>query len=473
MLFSSVTFILYFLPLVLLGYYCCPSFRIKNGILLFSSLFFYAWGEPVYVLVMIFSILLNYAVGMGLKGSGNSGPLRKGVLAIGVSLNLLLLFVFKYLSFFLEIVNAAFRPAGIPVLPGLRLLMPLGISFYTFQAISYLVDVYRSPSMAQENPLDLGLYIAFFPQLIAGPIVRYHEIREQILRRSHSLEKFSGGIERFIIGLAKKVLLANIMGEFADSVFALPPGTASPYYLCLALLAYSFQIYYDFSGYSGMAVGLGLFFGFSLPENFDYPYASRSVREFWRRWHITLSSWFRDYLYIPLGGNRNGQARTVRNLFIVFLITGLWHGADWNFILWGLGHGLLLFLERIFGERINRRIRDGALKSVLSHVYTIAAVVFLWIFFRLGVEGGIGFLRGLGGGQDPADAVALQILADPRFYLVFTACILSAFPWWRKIPVTRLRFPEILKKAVLLCLLVLSISALISDAYNPFIYFRF
>jgi alginate O-acetyltransferase complex protein AlgI len=473
MLFSSITFILYFLPLVILIYYCCPPLAGKNGILLFFSLLFYAWGEPVYVLVMVFSILLNYAAGLG-AGKGGLPGRRRLFLALGVTLNLLILFVFKYLGFFIGITNTVLRAAHVPALHNPGLVMPIGISFYTFQSISYLVDIYKNPAMAQKNPLNVGLYISFFPQLIAGPIVRYHDINEQIVRRSHGIGIFSRGIERFIIGLSKKVILANVFGELADGVFDLPLDSLPPFYLCLALLTYSLQIYYDFSGYSDMAAGLGLLFGFTLPENFNYPYVARSVTEFWRRWHISLSTWFRDYLYIPLGGNRKGQARTVRNLFVVFLITGLWHGAAWNFVFWGLGHGFFLFTERIFGKKIGSRIKDGLFKSALSHAYTLCAVVFLWIFFRLGLNDGIGFVRGLfrgifSPGNSP-EYMTLRVLADPRFCVYFSAGIAFAFPWWRKLP---FGMHPILKKGLLLCLLILSISALASDAYNPFIYFRF
>jgi alginate O-acetyltransferase complex protein AlgI len=482
LLFSSITFILYFLPLTLLVYYCCPPITGKNGILLFFSLLFYAWGEPVYVLVMIVSIVLNYAAGLGI-GKGSSPGKRRLFLVIGVTLNLLVLFLFKYLGFFMGMINtvlslSAAHVAHVPELHNPGLVMPIGISFYTFQAISYLADVYKNPAMARKNPLNVGLYISFFPQLIAGPIVRYHDINEQIVRRNHGIENFSRGIERFITGLAKKALLANVFGELADGVFDMPLDSLPSFYLCLALLAYALQIYYDFSGYSDMAVGLGLLFGFSLPENFNYPYASRSVTEFWRRWHISLSTWFRDYLYIPLGGNRNGQARTVRNLFIVFLITGLWHGAAWNFVFWGLGHGIFLFVERTLGKKIGRRIKDGPFKSILSHGYTVCAVVALWIFFRLGLGDGLSFIRGLFRGISPAgssagtsaDYITLGMLADLRFYVYFAAGILCAFPWWKKLPFS---MHPVLRKGLLLCLLVLAISSLASDAYTPFIYFRF
>jgi alginate O-acetyltransferase complex protein AlgI len=291
---------------------------------------------------MLFSIAINYRIGILL---GDVKINRRGVLAVGILINISLLFYFKYFIFFERVINKIFRVIDYPQfqLPLLNIALPIGISFYTFQSISYLVDVYKNPVLIQKNILDLGLYISFFPQLIAGPIVRYHDINEQIKERSHSINLFVSGIERFIIGLSKKVLIANTMAMTADRIFVLPSNSVPYYYLFLGIICYTFHIYYDFSGYSDMAIGLGRMFGFNILENFNYPYISKTITEFWRRWHISLSSWFKDYLYIPLGGNRKGRKRTTINLFIVFFTTGLWHGAEINFVLWGLGHGLLLF----------------------------------------------------------------------------------------------------------------------------------
>ncbi|MDR2477552.1 MAG: MBOAT family protein, partial [Treponema sp.] len=309
MLFSSITFIVCFLPLTLLVYYYCPTVRAKNAALLLASLVFYAWGEPAYIVIMLVSILANYRVGLCLGGTSRAISARRWMLAAGIAINLLLLFYFKYFVFSERVFNKIVRIAQFPQLqlPILNIALPLGISFYTFQSISYLVDVYKTPALVQKNILHLGLYISFFPQLIAGPIVRYHDINEQIHERAHSGNSFARGIERFIAGLAKKVLIANTMAAAADSIFALPPDALPFYYLWLGIVCYAFQIYYDFSGYSDMAIGLAKMFGFTLLENFNYPYAAKSITEFWRRWHISLSSWFRDYLYIPLGGNRKGN----------------------------------------------------------------------------------------------------------------------------------------------------------------------
>jgi alginate O-acetyltransferase complex protein AlgI len=329
--------------------------------------------------------------------------------------------------------------------------------------------------MVQKNPLNLGLFISFFPQLIAGPIVRYHDINEQIRNRTHNPDLFAHGIERFITGLAKKVLIANTMAEAADTILGFAPEAVPSFYLLLAIISYSFQIYYDFSGYSDMAIGLSKMFGFEILENFNYPYISRSITEFWRRWHISLSSWFKDYLYIPLGGNRKGKTRTTINLFIVFFTTGLWHGAAFNFIFWGMGHGILLFIEKIFGPKINKHFKDSTIKSILSHVYTLSCIVLLWVFFRLGIRESFDFIKNIflfkRGNDYTGDYINLFIGSQYYIYLFFA--VIFSFPWWRKIYV----FPKIIllpiRYIVLIILLVLSICTLATDAYNPFIYFRF
>ncbi|MGL4981751.1 MAG: MBOAT family O-acyltransferase, partial [Treponemataceae bacterium] len=346
MLFSSITFLVAFLPLVLIAYYYATTITVKNTILLFASLLFYSWGEPKYVFVMILSILINYRCGLFVSDTNFSLKNRKLMLAVSILINLSFLFVFKYLGFFSKILNAVFSRLNFPSIPVKELIMPIGISFYTFQAISYLIDIYRKPALVQKNLFNLGLYITFFPQLIAGPIVRYHDINNQILLRKSSLNDFVYGVERFIIGLGKKVLLANTFAVVADGIYNLPFEQYDAYYAWIAIIAYSLQIFYDFSGYSDMAIGLGKMFGFTFLENFNYPYMAQSITDFWRRWHISLSSWFKDYVYIPLGGNRKGKFRTSINLYVVFLLTGIWHGAAFSFIVWGLGHGTLLFLEK-------------------------------------------------------------------------------------------------------------------------------
>jgi alginate O-acetyltransferase complex protein AlgI len=397
MLFSSIPFILLFLPIVLAVYYYCPFIKAKNYFLLFASLLFYAWGEPKYVLIMLFSLLLNYRAGLWIAETAYSKTKRKFFLAAATVLNLSILFLFKYLNFSFNIINKVFILFHLSEIqnPLSTIALPIGISFYTFQSLSYLIDIYKNPELVQKNLFNLGLYISFFPQLIAGPIVRYHDINRQIEYRTHNMKLFIAGIERFIIGLAKKVLIANTMAEAADKILDLPANTIPHYFLVLGIISYSLQIYYDFSGYSDMAIGLGKMFGFHILENFNYPYAAKSITDFWRRWHISLSTWFRDYLYIPLGGNRKGKTRTTINLFIVFLTTGLWHGAAFNFIFWGLGHGILLFLEKTFGKKICGIFKNGFFKTALSHIYTMGSVIFLWIFFRLGTKNSIYFIHSL------------------------------------------------------------------------------
>ncbi|GHV31972.1 hypothetical protein AGMMS4952_21560 [Spirochaetia bacterium] len=365
MLFSSISFIILFLPVTLLLYYCCPSFRVKNAILLFASLLFYAWGEPKFVLVMLFSIVMNYGMGIlianipkGKKAKKKSAipdTGKKRYLIIGIILNLLVLFYFKYLGFSGQIVNSLIKVFHIAnfQFSVLKVVLPLGISFYTFQSLSYLMDVYRKPSLVQKDILNLGLFISLFPQLIAGPIVRYHDINEQIGDRKHSLDLFARGFERFIVGLAKKVLIANTLAEIIDGILIQPFSSVPSSYLLLAIVSGVLQIYYDFSGYSDMAIGLGRMFGFKIMENFDYPLISRTPSEFWRRWHISLSTWFRDYLYIPLGGNRKGPIRQIINTLIVFTLVGLWHGAEFNFIFFGFACGMFLIIEDPFKKKIN------------------------------------------------------------------------------------------------------------------------
>ena len=466
MLFSSITFIVCFLPLTLLVYYYCPTVQTKNAALLLASLVFYAWGEPTYILIMLVSILLNYRIGLCLGGTTNSNYAKRWFLALGITVNIFLLFYFKYFVFSEWVINKILRIMQFYQLqlPLLKIALPLGISFYTFQSISYLVDAYKNPALVQNNLLNLGLYISFFPQLIAGPIVRYHDINDQIRERAHSADAFTRGIARFITGLAKKVLIANTMAVQADAIFALPPDSLPFYYLALGIVCYAFQIYYDFSGYSDMAIGLGKMFGFTILENFNYPYSAKSVTEFWRRWHISLSSWFRDYLYIPLGGNRKGNARRNSNLFIVFFVTGLWHGAAVNFVVWGLGHGLLLFIEKIMGKKIALLIKNKYIKNVLGHLYTLIFVVILWVFFRLGIKSSLSFLRGLftpGQGQENAVFLVKSML-DAQFTVCFSAAILASFPWWKKLSIANAGRFVPLRYCVLIALLVLSICSLAS-----------
>ena len=371
MLFSSLVFLWIFLPVVLVLYRFLPG-RGKNALLLAASLFFYAWGEPVYILLMLGSITLNYLGGLALAPL--SGRRRALVLAAVVAANLLLLGYYKYYGFAADTLAGLF---GRQVLPMRDIALPLGISFYTFQAMSYVIDLYRRRIEPQKSWFLLALYISFFPQLVAGPIVRYTDVEAQLRRRTVTTEGFAFGVKRFLYGLSKKVILANCFAAKADEVFALAPDQVGTALAWLGALYYGLQIYYDFSGYSDMAIGLGAMFGFTFPENFDYPYLSSSIGEFWRRWHMTLSSWFKEYLYIPLGGNRKGQLRTLFNVCVVFLATGLWHGANWQFVAWGAWYALLQVLERtVLKKPLEKAPRP------LARAYTLLCVLFGWVIFR-------------------------------------------------------------------------------------------
>ena len=341
MLFSSITFLFLFLPIVMAVYYIVPG-RGKNIVLLIASLFFYAWGEPVYVVLMILSILFNYFCGRDIQANGEDAGKAKLSLAFAVTVNILILGFFKYYGFILDTVNSLL-PSDIPYR---ELPLPVGISFYTFQAISYLVDIYRKKAEPQKNILYFALYISMFPQLIAGPIVRYVDIEAQLRNRKISIRRLGQGAVFFIIGLAKKVIIANTAGSVFDQISGVPASSLSMLTAWVGVFSYAFQIYFDFSGYSDMAVGLGKMFGFEFKKNFDYPYISKSITEFWRRWHISLSTWFREYVYIPLGGNRCSVSRNIFNLMVVWALTGMWHGAAWNFIAWGVYYGVILVMEK-------------------------------------------------------------------------------------------------------------------------------
>jgi alginate O-acetyltransferase complex protein AlgI len=438
---------------------------------------------------MMGSIAVNFFVARLISSAASrSGGNRrtkttgKLLLAAGITFDLVILFFFKYVGFFTEeIINPLLTFFAKPELTPIKLMLPLGISFYTFQIISYLVDVYKNPGVAQKNILDTGLYISFFPQLIAGPIVRYHDINGQIRNRTHTVDSFASGVTRFILGLSKKVLLANPLGEASELFFSLPLDSINAQYLWLAAIAYALQIYFDFSGYSDMAIGLGRMFGFTFLENFNYPYISKSITEFWRRWHISLSSWFRDYLYIPLGGNRKGKTRMIINLWIVFFLTGLWHGAELNFIVWGLGHGLFLFMEKMFGRKISSCLRNERLKNILGHIYALFAVIILWMFFRFNIHDSIAVVKSMfnfSAKLSVASSVIVQLAFDKYFYIVFFFAALGSFPWWKN--VFHINFEsgigrgiKALQYPMLLLLLVLSMSALADTVYNPFLYFRF
>ncbi|MEZ5038566.1 MAG: MBOAT family protein [Saprospiraceae bacterium] len=477
MLFSSLLFLYGFLPIVLLVVWLAPK-SWRNALLLWASLFFYAWGGVSYTAILVLSIVINYGFGR-LLGRYRGKPGAKKVLLIGVAMNLGMLFLFKYTVFFISQLNVGLVAMGMGDISLPDIVLPLGISFFTFQAISYLVDVYRQQCVVQKRLDHLGLYIALFPQLIAGPIVRYHDLEQQLVKRQMNGENTAVGIERFIIGLAKKVLLANNFALLADEVFAVNPASLDWQVAWIGLVAYSLQIYFDFSGYSDMAIGLGRMFGFVIPENFNFPYIARSVREFWRRWHISLSQWFRDYLYIPLGGNRKSIQRTYLNLLIVFLLTGLWHGANWTFILWGLMHGGFIVIEKWGLEKWLARC-----PRPLAHVYTLLVVVLAWVLFRADhLSYALAYYKALFGvGWKTEFRLDISSYLNREFLLALAIGLLTATPLAKQ-AVERLNSVLRTKQlaniggiggALALMLIFLWCSMhLATNSYNPFIYFRF
>lgn len=493
MLFSSITFLVFFLPITLTLYYVLPNRIWKNMVLFIVSLLFYAWGEPKFVFLMLASIVFNYIIGLRLE---NDSKWKKPLLAFAILANIGVLFIFKYLGFTCKIIDILLTSLKLQPLTALNLVMPIGISFYTFQEISYLVDVYRNPELAQKNLLKLGLYITFFPQLIAGPIVRYHDINEQIESRKESIPQFANGLERFILGLSKKILIANSMAIVADKIYEAQIMSYGTYLSWIAAIAYTLQIYYDFSGYSDMAIGLARMFGFELLENFNYPYAASSITDFWKRWHISLTNFFRDYVYIPLGGNRKGKARTILNRFIVFFTTGLWHGAAFNFVLWGLAHGTLMTAERslVKNEQSIKENRSfinrfaSTTLNVLHRAFTLLAVLLLWVLFRTGTKDSIKIALKMFGvncaifGEQAKSIIPNPLLPmslDAKFFILASIGILFSFPWWRKIKFfySNNEVMSTILMAVkyfsLGCLLLLCYANLADNSYNPFIYFRF
>ena len=454
MIFSSIPFLYYFLPLALLLCYLVPS-RARNAFLLLASLLFYAWGEPKYLPVMAAATALGYGFGLATQ---RFRRFRKPLLVLSIASSLGFLLYFKYADFFLENLNGL----GLHI-PLLGLALPVGISFYTFQILSYTVDVYRGEVRAQRNPIDLACYVTFFPQLIAGPIVRYKDIAAQLRDRPQNLDNLRLGAARFLVGLGKKVLLANLLGE----VCAAWRVTADPSVLFswLYALSYTLHIYFDFSGYSDMAIGLGKLFGFSFPENFNYPYISRSVTEFWRRWHMSLGTWFRDYVYIPLGGNRKGKGRQFLNILIVWMLTGFWHGAAWNFLLWGLYFALLLMAEK-------------AGLPVRGRVYTLAAVVLGFVLFDASsLSSALACVKGLFGlgGLPPVSTQGLYLLKSNLVLLA--VAILGATPGpkrlWEQLEAKAPRLSAALAPMGMAALLLVSTACLVDGSYNPFLYFRF
>ncbi len=466
MVFSSTIFLCVYLPLVLLGYYICPK-KGKNLFLLIVSLIFYAWGEPKYVFLMIFSILVNYVFGLLMDKHRENKKRLKLLLVISVIIDLGLLSVFKYTDFIITNINSVFG-AGFDLL---NIALPIGISFYTFQAMSYTIDVYRDDVRVQRNLIDFGMYITMFPQLIAGPIVRYSDVQDQLAERSVTAADFSEGIMRFVVGLGKKVLLANQMGAVWTQIYALG-GDISALMAWTGAAAYTFQIYFDFSGYSDMAIGLGRMFGFKFPENFRYPYESVSITDFWRRWHITLSTWFKEYLYIPLGGNRRGLARQALNLLIVWTLTGFWHGAGWNFVMWGLYYFAILFVEKLFLLKALDK-----LPRLFRHAYALLLIVIGWVIFASDdVSVMLPYLSSMFGANGALGGMDVYTLLT-RAALMVICCVASTELPKRLFVTAAGKMNEkaafTVKSVLTLALLALSVVFLIGDSYNPFLYFRF
>ncbi|MCR4655331.1 MAG: MBOAT family protein [Lachnospiraceae bacterium] len=465
MVFSSPVFLLMFLPIVFIGNVLIRK-EYSNCFLLIASLIFYAWGEPYLVFLMIISVVLNWGIGFALgKTQGNK---RRLLLIVGIACDLGILGYYKYAGFFAKTLNYIF---GKEVIPVLQIALPIGISFFTFQALSYIVDVYRGETEASDNFVNVALYISFFPQLIAGPIVKYRDINKQIESRDVNWIDVSDGFKRFIYGLGKKVLIANVLGRCADTVYAFDITAMDCRTAWIGALAYTFQIYYDFSGYSDMAIGLGKMFGFKILENFEYPYLSHSITEFWRRWHISLGSWFREYVYIPLGGNRKGTGRTYLNLILVFFLTGLWHGAGISFILWGLFHGFFTIIERLGLKKILDKTK------VLSVLYTFFIVNIGWVLFR--AEGTVKGLRFIACMLQPwryqDSGIETWNYIDNKTVFIF-GCAVAGMGLIKKYMPVKIRsaWQNSVTEAIY-CVLILMIclASLASDTYNPFIYFQF
>ena len=467
MVFSSLLFLFRFLPLFLALYFAAPK-SLRNGILFFGSLIFYGWGEPVYISLLLFSTLVDFIHGKLVGYFKEKGNLKGARLAVASSavINLSLLFVFKYTDFFIRSFNELTGSS----FPLLGLALPIGISFYTFQTMSYTIDVYRGEAPVQDNLISFGAYVSMFPQLIAGPIVRYQDIAAELNCRRENLEQFSLGIRYFIIGLGKKVLLANQAGALWTEINGILPEERSVLMVWLGILAFSFQIYFDFSGYSDMAVGMGHMLGFRFPENFNYPYISKSITEFWRRWHISLGTWFKEYVYIPLGGNRKGGLLQVRNILIVWLLTGIWHGASLNFLMWGVYFGILLLFEKFILKNILKK-----LPSWLQHTYACLLVIFGWVLFAFeDLHAGLAYLLQMLG------VSGLPFSNDRTLFLLLGSLSLLVFSAFGSTPLPAKladRFCKkdgtILEPLFLGAVLFLSIAYLVDATYNPFLYFRF
>ena len=474
MVFTSTVFLFYFLPPLLILYYALHGKRLlpaKNFILLTFSLIFYAWGGVGNLFILLSSVVVNYLGGLGV-GLAKSRAAKRFWLILSLLFSLGLLGYYKYAGFGAGILKSLGVPIEIP-----HIVLPIGISFFTFQGVSYVIDVYRGDAGIQKNPLYVALYIALFPQLVAGPIVRYTTVEDEITHREHTLAEFSDGLVRFFIGFGKKMLLANAMGEIADEVFSMSDGTLTTPVAWIGAIAYSFQIYFDFSAYSDMAIGLGRMFGFHFLENFNYPYIADSITDFWRRWHISLSTWFRDYVYIPLGGNRCSKARCIFNLAVVWFLTGMWHGANWTFIAWGMYFGALLILEKYLLREILSKI-----PKVIRHTVTLLIVLVGWVLFRSDsiADAGRYLAVMFGGGSSAAGQAVYYIL---EYLPEFILCIIASFPIKAALEkhlkcrstdsMPAFLTKELGSKIFALAVFLLSFVKLISGNFNPFIYFQF
>lgn len=487
MTFNSPSFLFLFLPAVLALYFLLGR-RFRNATLLLFSLLFYAWGEKAYIVILLFFILINYLFGLWLnrKPKASTDAPMKLVLGLAVTSNLSMLVFFKYTNFFISNINLLLSAFGIPQLAAINVHNPLGISFITFTAISYIVDIYRNTATFEPSPFKLAFYLAFFPKVVSGPLERYNSVVSRVSERSVSVELFTSGIRRFIIGLAKKMLIANTVAGVVDQVFSLPANQLPAATAWLGIICFTIQLYFDFSGYTDMAIGLGRMFGFELMENFNYPYISSSIREFWRRWHISMSQWFRDYLYIPLGGNQHGKARTYLNLLIVFLLCGLWHGANWTFVVWGIWYGIFLILERINLFRLT-----NAAWRPLKHVYALLVIVLGWVFFRSpSLPYAVSFIGAMFGVSTvPTAAYDAAVYVTPAVVLAVLAGIVGSMPFMPAISRYRKRIQTRLTQSangsllatsvasveavLLIVIFVASIIMVFTESFRPFIYSQF
>ncbi|MBE6998142.1 MAG: MBOAT family protein [Ruminococcaceae bacterium] len=463
MVFSSLLFLFLYLPVVLAIYYAVPR-AWRNVWLFIANLAFYGWGEPVYILLMLFSICINFFAGVLIDRNSENRKKAKTILILDVVINLAMLAFFKYYDLF----AATLSRIPVVAIPALHLALPIGISFYTFQTMSYPIDIYRGDARVQKNFISFGTFVALFPQLIAGPIVRYKDIASQLDFRATGAEQFASGVRRFAVGLGKKVLIANNIGALWDVYAAKAPGELTVLGAWLGILAFSLQIYFDFSGYSDMAIGLGRMLGFEFLENFNYPYISKSVTEFWRRWHISLGTWFRDYVYIPLGGNRKGTWRQILNLLIVWALTGFWHGANWTFLCWGLYYAVFLIIEKLFLLKKLERV------PVLATVYTLLVAVCGWVLFDLPSLSAAVSYYGAMFGVGAAGAAAADFFYLKEYAVVFLVCILACLPLGKKL-YDKLpgKVKAWLTPVMIAAVLILSTAYLVDATYNPFLYFRF